>query len=88
MCGGNLVRYRWDGTLDVSRPPIYFWNSPSESQCVVWNFVGGVGFTLSGIFGFYKAQWGMYQSALSTFWGGWAFLIGSVVQWYESVNTV
>ncbi|KAF9484834.1 hypothetical protein BDN70DRAFT_872097 [Pholiota conissans] len=53
-----------------------------------WNFVGGVGFTLSGGFGFNKAHWSQYQSALSTFWGGWAFLIGSVIQWYESVNTV
>jgi hypothetical protein len=28
-----------------------------------------------------------YQSALATFWGSWAFLIGSVVQWYESLDT-
>ena len=53
----------------------------------VWNFVGGVGFTLCAIFGLYTAHWGQYQSALSTFWGGWAFLIGSVLQWYESVNS-
>ena len=26
-----------------------------------------------------------YQSVLSTFWGSWAFLIGSVLQLWESV---
>lgn len=27
-----------------------------------------------------------YQSTLATFWGSWAFLIGSVIQWYESLD--
>lgn len=61
--------------------------SKIDTLILVWNFLGAVGFTLSGIFGFYTAHWGMYQSALSTFWGGWAFLIGSIIQWYESVNS-
>ncbi|KZT41793.1 hypothetical protein SISSUDRAFT_1042305 [Sistotremastrum suecicum HHB10207 ss-3] len=51
-----------------------------------WNFLGGIGFTLCGAFGFSTMSWAMYQSTLSTFWGGWAFLIGSLVQWYEAVN--
>jgi len=55
-------------------------------QVGVWNFLGGVGFMLSGAFGFSSSHWAEYQSALSTFWGGWAFLIGSVFQWYGSVN--
>lgn len=56
-------------------------------QVGIWNFIGGVGFGLSGAFGYGgMATWAEYQSALSTFWGGWAFLIGSVVQWYECVN--
>lgn len=56
----------------------------------VWNLVGALGFTLSGACGFAAAgsTQAAYQSALSTFWGGWAFLLGSVVQWYESVNAV
>lgn len=27
-----------------------------------------------------------YQTCLATFWGSWAFLIGSVIQWYESLD--
>lgn len=53
-----------------------------------WNFVGGIGFTISGAFGYSTAHWAQYESGLSTFWGGWAFLIGSVLQLYEAVNPV
>ncbi|KAJ4468904.1 hypothetical protein J3R30DRAFT_3304544 [Lentinula aciculospora] len=59
-------------------------------QIGIWNFIGAIGFTLCGALG-YAAQASTkaaYQSSLSTFWGGWAFLIGSVLQWYESVNSV
>jgi len=51
-----------------------------------WNLVGGVGFTLCAIFGYSTQHWRLYQSSLSTFWGSWAFLIGSAMQWWESVN--
>jgi hypothetical protein len=54
----------------------------------VWNCVGGVGFTLCAAFGLSTAHWAQYQSALSTFWGGWAFLLGSVLQLFEAVNPV
>ena len=27
-----------------------------------------------------------YEAALATFWGSWAFLIGSTIQWYESLD--
>jgi preprotein translocase subunit Sss1 len=53
-----------------------------------WNLVGAVGFTLCGALG-YSSQinYGTaYQSALSTFWGSWGFLIGSVIQLYESID--
>ncbi|KAF9527398.1 hypothetical protein CPB83DRAFT_934328 [Crepidotus variabilis] len=55
-----------------------------------WNLVGGIGFTLCGALGYAAtaSHGAAYQSALSTFWGGWAFLIGSLLQWYESVNSV
>ncbi|KIK70293.1 hypothetical protein GYMLUDRAFT_150661, partial [Collybiopsis luxurians FD-317 M1] len=59
-------------------------------QVAVWNLVGAVGFTLCGALG-YAAQVSSkaaYQSSLATFWGSWAFLIGSVLQWYESVNSI
>ncbi len=55
-------------------------------ESVVWNLVGGVGFTLCAIFGYSTQHWRLYQSSLSTFWGSWAFLIGSAMQWWESVN--
>ncbi|KLO15213.1 hypothetical protein SCHPADRAFT_871507 [Schizopora paradoxa] len=51
-----------------------------------WNLIGGLGFTLCAVFGYSSRHWRLYQSALSTFWGSWAFLIGSLMQWWESVN--
>jgi hypothetical protein len=51
-----------------------------------WNLVGGVGFTLCPAFGYDMSEWAQYQACLSTFWGSWAFLIGSVLQWYESLE--
>ncbi|KAJ6572104.1 hypothetical protein B0H19DRAFT_937256 [Mycena capillaripes] len=55
-----------------------------------WNMVGGVGFALCGALGYglNSSTKIAYQSSCSTFWGGWAFLIGSVIQWYEAVNPV
>ncbi|PYI34922.1 hypothetical protein BP00DRAFT_443403, partial [Aspergillus indologenus CBS 114.80] len=49
----------------------------------VWNVVGGVGFTLCGVFGLAGMQ---YQACLATFWGSWAFLWASGLQWYESLQ--
>ncbi|KZT25040.1 hypothetical protein NEOLEDRAFT_1066131 [Neolentinus lepideus HHB14362 ss-1] len=57
-------------------------------QIGFWNFIGGIGFTLCGAFGYSTRHWAQYQSTLSTFWGSWSFLIGSVMQWYEAVNAV
>ena len=52
-----------------------------------WNLIGGFGFMLCGALGIAQAQlWAQYQSACSTFWGGWAFLIGSICQWVECLN--
>ncbi|KAF2458068.1 hypothetical protein BDY21DRAFT_285362 [Lineolata rhizophorae] len=50
-----------------------------------WNLVGGVGFTICPAFGYDTSSWAQYQSSLSTFWGSWAFLIGSCIQWFESL---
>jgi len=56
----------------------------------LWNLLGGVGFALCGAFGYglNSSTKIAYQSSCSTFWGGWSFLIGSVIQWYEAVNPV
>ncbi|PLB33371.1 uncharacterized protein BDW47DRAFT_114111 [Aspergillus candidus] len=53
----------------------------------MWNFVGGIGFTLCGVLGPASGNSGaVYQSNLATFWGSWAFLVGSGIQWYESLQ--
>ncbi|KIW10553.1 hypothetical protein PV08_11517 [Exophiala spinifera] len=53
-----------------------------------WNFIGAIGFTLCGALGMaYKNSGAEYQASLSTFWGSWAFLIGSYLQLYESLDT-
>lgn len=52
----------------------------------MWNLIGGVGFTLCPAFGYDESSWAQYQACISTFWGSWAFLIGSVIQWYESLE--
>jgi hypothetical protein len=51
-----------------------------------WNLLGGIGFTLCPAFGYDTRSWAQYQASLSTFWGSWAFLIGSTLQWYESLE--
>lgn len=40
---------------------------------------------MSGAFGYWHGSKGEYEAGLATFWGSWAFLIGSVAQWYESL---
>ncbi|CAK7208751.1 hypothetical protein SBRCBS47491_000197 [Sporothrix bragantina] len=53
-----------------------------------WNLVGAIGFTLCGALGFGAATNDAvsYASSMSTFVGSWAFLIGSIIQWYESLD--
>ncbi|KAH6859018.1 hypothetical protein BKA58DRAFT_414661 [Alternaria rosae] len=51
-----------------------------------WNLIGGIGFTLCPAFGYDTRSWAQYQASLSTFWGSWAFMIGSTLQWYESLE--
>lgn len=52
----------------------------------LWNLIGGMGFTVCPCFGLDESSWAQYQAGLSTFWGSWAFLMGSGVQWYESLE--
>lgn len=79
------------GMSDVS---VFLYDSSGgfieQDIVLVWNLIGGIGFTLCGALGYAAeaSSGAAYQSTLSTFWGGWAFLIGSVIQWYESVNSI
>ncbi|KAK4944273.1 hypothetical protein LTR10_016386 [Elasticomyces elasticus] len=53
-----------------------------------WNLIGAFGFTLSGALGMaYGNSGAQYEAGLATFWGSWAFLIGSYLQLYESLDT-
>ncbi|MCJ1253213.1 hypothetical protein MMC24_001024 [Lignoscripta atroalba] len=53
----------------------------------LWNLIGALGFTLCGALGpAYANSGAQYEAGLATFWGSWAFLIGSVIQWYESLD--
>ncbi|KXS11383.1 hypothetical protein M427DRAFT_47239 [Gonapodya prolifera JEL478] len=50
-----------------------------------WNLVGGIGFTVCGAMGYSTEQYWIEQSGWATFWGSWAFLVGSVLQVYETI---
>ncbi|KAK9326549.1 hypothetical protein V1520DRAFT_137787 [Lipomyces starkeyi] len=53
----------------------------------LWNLIGAFGFTLCGALGpAYNNSGAQYEASLATFWGSWSFLIGSVIQWYESLG--
>ncbi|KAI8818051.1 uncharacterized protein EV422DRAFT_478090, partial [Fimicolochytrium jonesii] len=57
-------------------------------QVAVWNLVGAVGFMLCGVFGYWEdaaGGWGWRETAsgVNNFYGGWAFLLGSVLQMWE-----
>ncbi|EME38238.1 hypothetical protein DOTSEDRAFT_83702 [Dothistroma septosporum NZE10] len=51
-----------------------------------WNLVGSVGWTMSAAFGYCTAHWCEYQSDLSLLWASIAFLVGSVLLWYEALD--
>ncbi|KAI4151224.1 MAG: hypothetical protein LQ340_003624 [Diploschistes diacapsis] len=57
-------------------------------QIGLWNLIGAFGFTLCGALGpAYGNSGAQFEASLATFWGSWAFLMGSLVQWYESLHT-
>lgn len=58
-------------------------------QVGFWNLLGAIGFWLSGLFGFWAVpahRLQLWGTAMSTFWGSYAFLIGSYLQLLEAVN--
>lgn len=52
----------------------------------VWNLIGSVGWTLSASFGYCNTHWCEYQSDLSLLWASVAFLVGSMLLWYEALD--
>ncbi|KAI8590658.1 hypothetical protein BDZ88DRAFT_414421 [Geranomyces variabilis] len=55
-----------------------------------WNLVGAVGFLLCGLFGCWDwdtSSWAESASSVNNFYGGIAFLIGSILQTIEVLNT-
>jgi len=67
------------------------WYTPSFGilgwHIAFWNLVGGIGFTLCGALGPAAGNHGaQYQAACATFWGSFAFLIGSLLQLYEALQ--
>jgi hypothetical protein len=52
----------------------------------LWNLIGAIGFTLCGCLGYSSNENVLYESSLATFWGSWAFLIGSLIQWFEALD--
>lgn len=51
-----------------------------------WNMVGSVGWTLAASFGYCSPSWCSYQSDLTLIWASAAFLIGSMLLWYEALQ--
>ena len=52
----------------------------------VWNLIGSAGFTLSASLGYCTSSGCTYQSELALLWGSVAYLFGSMLQWYESLD--
>lgn len=51
-----------------------------------WNLIGALGFTLCGALGYSSNEDVLFEGSLATFWGSWAFLIGSLIQWFEALD--
>ncbi|GAB7366034.1 hypothetical protein MBLNU230_g7603t1 [Neophaeotheca triangularis] len=52
----------------------------------VFNAIGSVGFLLTAVFGYMGQSWAQFQFGSSFLWGSLAFLIGSLLQWYEALD--
>jgi hypothetical protein len=69
------------------------WHVPAPSV-LGWHvgflkLIGCIGFLLSGVFGSlgqHGIQFAEKQSSISSFWGSWTVFLGSLVQWYESLQ--
>lgn len=52
-----------------------------------WNGIGSAGFMLAGALPWIGTEAGDFQATLADFWGSWAFLVGSVLQWYCAMGS-
>ncbi|KAJ6112143.1 hypothetical protein N7523_008204 [Penicillium sp. IBT 18751x] len=52
----------------------------------LWNLIGSVGWTLAASFGYCTSSWCAYQSYLTLTWASVAFMIGSMLLWYEALQ--
>ena len=79
------IGFTLTGILFMVETQTYWWRPAPKIlgwHIAAWNTAGGVGFTLCGVFGLLGAKhWAQYQASCSAFWGSWAFLIGSTIQW-------
>ncbi|KXT15441.1 hypothetical protein AC579_10600 [Pseudocercospora musae] len=48
--------------------------------------IGAMGFLLLTCFGLKQAQWAQYHSTVHCLWGSGAFLISSILRWYECLE--
>ena len=70
---------------ESSPAQIFSWTRPVVLTNV--QLIGAFGFTLCGSLGLaYDTSGAQYEASLATFWGAWAFLSGSLIQWYESLD--
>ena len=96
LYGTYWFAYLFGGVLFVISSVLYIlevqknWYTPAPRLIGwwigVWNTIGSVGWVVSAAFGYCSASWCEYQSDLSLIWASVAFLIGSLLLWYESLD--
>lgn len=52
----------------------------------IWNVIGSLGFTLAGALPLVGTAEADFQATCAAFWGSWAFLVGSGLQWYSAMG--
>ena len=52
----------------------------------VWNMIGSIGWTLAAALGYCELSGCQYQSDLTLIWASIAFLIGSLILWFEALD--
>ncbi|KAK3048557.1 hypothetical protein LTR09_010051 [Extremus antarcticus] len=56
-------------------------------QVNILNLIGSTGFVFCAYFGLLEhAFWAQQQFGYSYLWGSWAFLLGSIISWYKSLQ--
>jgi len=79
MLGWHIGLWNLIGALGFTVKPPKQCNEVAGDLLIVSKLSGALG----PAFGNSGAQ---YEASLATFWGSWAFLVGSAIQWYESLD--